>query len=302
MKKSLWQNIYAKRYFYVLLLPLVLYYIIFSYIPIYGITLAFKEFNYAKGIIGSKWIGFQNFTDLFIYEDFWTAFYNTIIISLGRLIIEFPVPIILALLLNEITRNKIKRLYQTVITFPHFLSWVVLSGIIINTLNDSGVVNQMISAFGFAKFNFLMNTSIFRPLLYVTDIWKEMGWSAIIYIAAISGINPELYEASYVDGANRFQQMKAVTWPGIKSTAVVLLILAVGGSMNAGFDQVYNLYNPAVYEVGDIIDTFIYRRTFTGGASFGSSTAVGLFKSVIAFALLYSANLIAKKAGEEGIV
>lgn len=252
--------------------------------------------------MGSPWIGFQNFKDLFIYKDFWTAVRNTVIISLGRLIIEFPVPVIFALLMNEITKNKIKRVYQTIFTFPHFLSWVVLGGIVVNTFNDSGVINQILSVIGLEKANFLMNNSLFRPLLFGTNIWKEVGWGAIIYLAALSGINPELYEAAYVDGANRFQQMKAITLPGLKSTIIIMFILAIGGIMNAGFDQVFNLYNAAVYETGDILDTFIFRRTFSAGSSFSSSTAVGLFKSVIGFVFLYGTNFIVKKSGAEGIV
>ncbi len=302
LNKSLYKKLYKNRYIYILLLPLLLYYVIFAYVPMYGITLAFKEFNYAKGITGSTWIGLQNFQNLFIYDDFWTAVKNTIVISGSRLVFEFPFPIVLALLLNEISSDKIKRIYQTVFTFPHFLSWVVLGGILMNALNDMGVVNQVLSALGMEKFSFFTNPTIFRPLLYITNLWKEAGWGAIIYLAAIAGINPELYEAAHVDGANRLQQMRAITWPSIRSTAVIMLILAVGQMMNAGFDQVYNLYNAAVYNVGDILDTFIFRRSFTGAMSFGASTAVGLIKSVIAFTLLFSTNFIAKKMGEEGIV
>lgn len=302
MDKSFRKKVFQHRYLYLMILPLLLYYVIFSFIPMYGVSLAFKEFNYGKGIMGSPWIGFQNFKDLFIYKDFWTAVRNTVIISLGRLIIEFPVPVIFALLMNEITKNKIKRVYQTIFTFPHFLSWVVLGGIVVNTFNDSGVINQILSVIGLEKANFLMNNSLFRPLLFGTNIWKEVGWGAIIYLAALSGINPELYEAAFVDGANRFQQMKAITLPGLKSTIIIMFILAIGGIMNAGFDQVFNLYNAAVYETGDILDTFIFRRTFSAGSSFSSSTAVGLFKSVIGFVFLYGTNFIVKKSGAEGIV
>lgn len=284
-----------------MVLPIVVFYLVFSYVPMYGIILAFKEFNF-KSIISSPWVGFMNFRDIFSDADFWTAFKNTFIISAGRLVFEFPIPIITALLLNEISKSRLKKFYQTVFTFPHFLSWVLISGILVSLFSDSGSVNQIISAFGVEKISLLTNPVSFKALIFVTDIWKEMGYSAIIYIAAISGINPELYEAAYADGANRLQQLRAVTWPALRGTIAILLILQVGNMANAGFDQILNMYNPAVYDVSDIIDTYIYRRTFITGATFGSSSAVGLFKSVINALLLYSANFITRLLGEEGLI
>jgi putative aldouronate transport system permease protein len=302
MEKLLGKGIYKNRYLYVLLLPTVLYYAVFQYLPMYGIMLAFKEFHFKVGILRSPWIGLDNFKDLLHQVEFWQAFNNTIIISLGRIIIEFPVAIILALLINEVVKAKFKRLYQTVYTFPHFISWVIISGIMFNFLGESGVLNQIIASFGFEKYTFLTDPGLFRPILFLSSIWKEAGWSAIIYLAAIAGINPELYEAAHVDGANRFQQLKAVTWPSIRGTAAILLILAVGNAMNGGFEQIFNLYNPGVYSTGDIIDTYVYRSAFRDGASFGVTTAVGLFKAVINFTLLYSSNYIVKKMGGEGLV
>lgn len=296
------RNIRNYKYVYMLLLPGVLYYLIFAYYPMYGITLAFKEFQINKGIFGSPWIGVAHFKEIFLLEDFWTAFSNTLIISYQRLLIEFPAPIILALLLNEITSNKWRRFFQTVLTFPNFLSWVVVSGIILSILSDGGVFNQIIAAFGGEKQSLLMEADYFRPLLYLSSIWKSAGWTAIIYLAAITSINPEIYEAAKVDGAGRFQQIVSVTWPGIRSTVAVLFVLAVGNVMNAGFDQILNMYNSAVYGTADIIDTYIYRRTFQLGSDFGSSTAVGLFKSVINLALLLIANYGVKKMGENGII
>jgi putative aldouronate transport system permease protein len=302
MQKLLGKGIFKHRYLYILLLPTVLYYLFFQYLPMYGVILAFKEFHIKAGILRSPWNGFDNFKDLLNQVEFWQAFNNTVIISLGRILIEFPVAIILALLINEVAKAKFKKFYQTVYTFPHFISWVIISGIMFNFLGDSGVLNQIIASLGFEKYQFLTNPDLFRPILFLSNMWKELGWSAIIYLAAIAGINPELYEAAYVDGANRFQQLKAITWPSIRGTAGILLILAVGNAMNGGFEQIFNLYNPGVYKTGDIIDTYVYRSAFRDGLSFGVTTAIGLFKAVINFALLYSANYVVKKMGEEGLV
>jgi putative aldouronate transport system permease protein len=268
----------------------------------YGISLAFKTFDYSKGILGSPWNDFQNFRDVIANSDFINAFRNTVVIGAGRLLIEFPVPIVLALLLNEISKFRLKRIYQTVFTFPHFLSWVILSGIITALLGDRGVVNQLLAVFGFGKNSVLLESTPFLGLVFVSNIWKEAGWSAILYLAAIAGINPELYEAARIDGANRFQQMKAITWPTVKDTALILLILAVGNIMNGGFDQIFNLYGPAVFDRADIIDTFVYRSAFTDVTGFGFSTTVGLMKSVLNFIFLYTANSIAKSMGEGGVI
>jgi putative aldouronate transport system permease protein len=299
---SLMKEIVRNKFFYILIIPAVIYYIVFAYVPMYGIQLAFKEFDYSKGILGSPWIGLTNFIDVFSDPDFKTAFINTLTIGLGRIVFEFPVPILVALMINEISRKRLKKLYQTVFTFPHFLSWIVISGILFNFLGDSGAVNNAIAAMGFQKVNFLGDPLTFRALIFISDSWKEMGFNCIIYLAAIAGINPEMYEAAYLDGAGRFRQVAHITWPSIKNVAVVLLILAVGSSLNNGFDQIFNLYNPGVYQVSDIIDTYVYRRTFVLGASFGSSTAVGLFKSVINFMLLISADFLAKRFGEDGLL
>lgn len=299
-KRSLWKDIVKHKYFYIMILPVVVFYIVFSYVPMYGITLAFKTFDYSKGIMGSPWNNFENFREVLSNPDFVNAFINTLFISAGRLLIEFPIPIILALLLNEISKSKLKKIYQTVFTFPHFLSWVILSGIIVNILGDKGMLNQILVSLGFAKNTILTNNTSFLGLVFSSNIWKEAGWSSIIYLAAIAGINPELYEAATVDGANRFQKMKAVTWPTVRSTAVVLLVLAIGNIMNGGFDQIFNLYNPTVYKRADILDTFVYRSAFVDATGFGFSTAVGFMKSILNFALLLGANFIAKSIGEEG--
>ena len=282
--------------------PTVLFFLIFAYVPMYGVILAFKDFNYSLGIMKSPWNNFQSFRDVLSNSDFIQAFNNTLLISFGRLIIEFPIPILLAIMLNEMRHSGLKRIYQTVFTFPHFISWVVLSGIITSILSDQGVLNQILQLFGWEKNTILVQNGSFLALLFTSNIWKEVGWSSIIYLAAIAGINPELYEAAAIDGANRFQQMKAITWPVIRNTAAILIILAVGGIMNGGFDQIFNLYNPAVYERSDILDTFVYRSAFVDSTGFGFSTTVGLLKSVINCVLLFGANFVVKHVmKEEGL-
>nr|WP_284703755.1 ABC transporter permease subunit [Clostridium swellfunianum] len=269
----------------------------------YGVTLAFKSFDYSKGILGSPWIGLDNFRQLLTDVDFWNAFKNTLIISFGKLLFHFPLPIVLAIVLNEFSRDKAKKFFQTVFTFPHFISWVVLSGIITNIFSTSGAFNQIMTSLGFSNFSPLVDTSTFRPMLYLTHIWKEIGWDSIIYLAALTGINPELYEAAEMDGANRFQRIIHITWPGIRGTVGILLILAVGNlmSMGSSFDQIFNLYSSPVYSVADTIDTFVYRTTFTTGANFGYMTSIGLLKSIINLILIFIANTTVKKMGEEGL-
>jgi len=220
-----------------------------------------------------------------------------------KLLIGFPAPIILAIILNEFSRNTAKRFFQTVLTFPHFISWVVLAGILTTIFSRDGVVNQSFLALGWETISPLTDADSFRPMLYMTHIWREIGWDSIIYLAALAGINPELYEAAEVDGANRFQRLVNIAWPGIKSTVAILLILNVGQLLTNGasFDQIFNLYSSPVYEVADVIDTYVYRTSFTVGADFGYTTAVGLVKSVISLVLLVAANTIVKRMGEEGL-
>ncbi|WP_262677631.1 ABC transporter permease [Paenibacillus sp. J5C2022] len=290
------------RYLYVILLPTVVYYVLFHYVPMYGVVLAFKDYQFNEGILGSPWAGLKYFREAFSMPEFTQVFLNTVIIAVGRLIIEFPAPILVALLLNEVARKAMKRFYQTVFTFPHFLSWVIVSGIMTNVLADMGLLNQLLVALGWNKVNLLIEASSFRWLLFGTSIWKEMGWGTIIYLAAMASINPELYEAASIDGAGRRHKMLYITWPGIRGTVFILLILAIGNIMNGGgFEQIFNLYNPGVYQVADILDTYIYRTTFSDGGSFSFSTAIGLFKSVINCVMLLAANAIIRKRGEAGL-
>jgi putative aldouronate transport system permease protein len=300
--KTLGQRIYTHRYLYLLILPLLVWYGLFCYAPIYGIQLAFKTYNFSKGITGSPWNNFRNFRNVFSDPAFFRAFFNTCLISLGRLVIEFPMPIIAALMLNEISKYRVKRLYQTIYTFPHFLSWIIMAGIITNLLSDRGLVNQILEFVGQGKNTVLVKPGSFLALIFGSSIWKETGWDSILYLAAITAVNPELYEAAMMDGANRWQQLWVVTWPAVKSTAMILLILKIGNTMNGGFEQIFNMYNPMVYARADIIDTFVYRSAFQDSTGFGYSTAVGLTKSVINFALLYGADRISKKMSGEGLI
>lgn len=305
MNSSLIKDIRKSRYLYVLLLPTLCFFVIFKYVPIYGVILAFKKFSYAKGIAGSAWIGLENFREVVMLPNFWSAFRNTILIALMRLVIAFPAPIILAIAINELRLKKFKNFIQTILTFPHFLSWVVISGIMLDLFGGSGVINSILVFFNLPKQQILIDPDTFRMFLVGTDMWKEMGWGTIIYLAALSGVDPNLYEAADIDGASRLQKIKIIAWPTIAPVVTILLILFLGNVMNTagqGFMQVLNLYNPAVYKTGDIIDTFVYRRTFFQGASFGSSTAIGLFKSIINCVLLFSANKIAGKVSDNALI
>ncbi len=288
------------KYFYVMLLPAIVYFFVFHYFPMYGSTVAFREFSY-RNPFGGEWVGLKYFDRMMADPAFIKVFMNTLIISFGRNMFEFPVPILLALLLNEVRRQFAKRFFQTVFTFPHFISWVVAAGIVVNLLSDAGVINQIVVAFGGEKLDIMTDPGWFRALLFISDNWKEAGWGTIIYLATIASISPEIYEAAKVDGARRFQLMRHITWPAMRSVMGILLILQVANVMNAGFDQIFNMYNPVVYDSSDIIDTYIYRRTFIVGESFSSSTALGLFKSVINVILLFTANYVVKKINKQGI-
>lgn len=286
-----------------MVLPIVVWYALFSYAPMYGITLAFKTFNFSKGILGSPWVGLQHFQEMYTDPDFRNAFKNTVIISFAKLLVTFPLPILLAIVLNEFSRTKAKRFFQTIITFPHFISWVILAGIISNILSKDGIFNQLLALFGGEPMSPLVDQTSFRPMLYITHVWKEVGWDSIIYLAALAGINPELYEAAEIDGANRFQRLLYIAWPGIKGTVAILLILNVGHLMALGssFEQIFNLYSAPVYTVADTIDTYVYRASFGTGTDFGYTTAVGFVKSFINLVLLIIANTVVKKMGEEGL-
>jgi putative aldouronate transport system permease protein len=295
-KKRLISTLYKYRYLYLLLIPGVLWYLVYRYLPMYGVIIAFKDYNFSRGIFGSPWVGLKHFEYLFASSpDFYQIVRNTIMINFYNLLFGFPAPLILALLLNEMKSILFKRYIQTVVYFPHFLSWVIFGGIIMQLLSPSeGLVNQIMMLFGMEPVFFMSKSEYFRSIIVGSNILKETGWGAIIYLAALSGIDPEQYEAATIDGANRWQKLIYVTLPGIMNTVIILLILKVGYLLDVGFEQIYVMYNPAVYEVGDVISTYIYRIGLQE-AKFSLTTAIGLFQSVIGFVLIYGTNRLAKK-------
>ncbi len=302
-KKSTRTSIFFRnRSLYLMILPALLFYLIFCYLPMYGITIAFKEMSITKGIIGSPWIGMKYFEEVFRDHNFWVPLRNTVIISLYKLAIAFPFPIVLALLMNEMLNARFKKLIQTVLYLPRFISWVIVSGLLMNLLSvNGGVVNAVIEALRIEPVNFFATKSLARGLVVVTAIWKEAGWGSIIYMAALASINPELYEAATMDGAGRWRQMWNVTLPSIRPMIVIMLILSIGNIMNANFEQIFVLYHPLVYEKIDIIDTFVYRMGIVNGR-LSYSTAVGLFKSVVSMVLVLGADRLSKKLGENGLL
>lgn len=291
-KNKVLSAMWKARYIYILLLGYFVWLIIFHYGPMYGLLLAFKKYNARLGIWGSEWVGLDNLKRIFVTPVAKRAIWNTLTISIRRTIFQFPFPIILAVLITEMRGRKLKKVYQTIFTFPHFLSWVVVGAILTNFLSSSGTINTALANMGLSKINFLGNSKIFTSLLFITANWKGMGWGAIIYMAAIAGIDPTLYDAAKVDGASRWQQIWHITLAGIKSTIAIKLILDIGGIMNAGFDQIFNMRNDVVNSAVTILDTYVYDITFGAVPNYGFSTAVGLFKSVIDFILLILANQI----------
>ena len=299
--KGLTKYLWKHKYMYLMLVPAIVYYVIFCYVPMYGASIAFKDFNPMQGIMKSPWVGFDVFEQLFGMSKFYSVFWNTIRISLIRLIFGFPFPIIVALMLNELRWNRVKRVIQTAIYIPNFISWVVLGGIMTSLLSmDSGIVNGIIKMLGFQPIGFLTDERCFVPTMVVSMIWKTFGWNTIIYLAAMTGIDPQLYEAATVDGANRWQRLLHITLPCIRSTIIVVLITRIGSLMQAGFEQIFVLYHPGVYGTADIIDTYVYRMGLQEG-KFELASAVGLFKSVVNFILVVIANKTARMMGEEGI-
>lgn len=289
------------RHLTLLLLPGIIYFVIFRYIPIYGLVIAFKNFRFLDGIWGSPWVGLDVFKEVFSRISFWEVFRNTFLISIYKLIYGFTPPIIFALLLNEIRNPIFKKTVQTISYLPHFVSWVVLGGLFIQFLSPSiGPINILLKAVGLKPIYFLGDPSWFRTTLVVTDIWKSVGWGSIIYLASLSNIDPNMYEAAEIDGANRWQKVHFITLPSLSPVITIMLILAVGKLVNDNFDQIFNLYNPAVYEVGDVLSTYTYREGLEN-MSYSVATAVEFFKNIIAFILVLGANKLASRINEYGI-
>ena len=300
--RKLGGKILKSKYLILMIIPAIVFYIIFNYIPMYGVLMAFKDFKPKLGIIASPWNGVDNFIRIFEEPKFWQAFKNTVIIGSVKIVISFAAAILIALLLNELRMRRTKKTIQTIVTFPHFLSWVVVSGFVFSLFAYNGAVNSLVAAMGGDRTNFLADKNFFFGLVFASDIWKEAGWGSIIYLATMAGIPQDQYEAADIDGATRLQKIWHITLPGIKAVAILLLIMSVGGVLSAGFDQILNLNNPLIREDVNIIDTYIYYHAIVGSDSAGIGTAIGLFKSVIGFTLVIIVDRIAKACGERGII
>ena len=286
---------------YLLFLPVLAWYIIFCYMPMGGVSIAFRKFSVIRGIAGSPWVGWENFEKMFEAPMFWRAFRNTLIISFQNLLIGFPIPILFALLVNEIRNSAFKKTVQTISYLPHFISWSVVGGLVYMLLSlNTGTINNVIVAMGGTAQNFTGMNAYFRGIVVVSGIWKNMGWSAIVYLAAITGVDEELYEAAYIDGANRFNRLWHITRPGIRTTISVMLILQVGNLMTVGFEKAFLMQNPLNLETSEIISTFVYKMGLNY-RQYSYSTAIGLFNSVINMILLVSVNTIAGRLSETSL-
>ncbi|MGG3283488.1 ABC transporter permease [Paenibacillus solani] len=296
------RRLYSQRHLQIMALLGVAWMIVFNYIPMYGIIIAFKEFNIVKSIGEAPWVGLEHFKEFFSDDDFTTVMRNTLGISLLKLFIGFPLPIIFAIFLNEIRSVRYKRTIQTISYLPHFLSWVILGGILMTWLADIGIINKILMALHMIDepITYLAEPKYFWGIIITSDIWKELGWSAIIYLAAIASISPEMYEASTIDGAGRFQKMWYITLPSIKSTISILFILAVGGVLNSNFDQILVLRNTLNESASNVIDIFVYHTGIQNGR-YSYAQAVSLFKSVIAIILLLIANKVTKKLNDTSL-
>ena len=279
---------------YLLSIPVLLFYIVFCYIPMYGVIMAFKEFEPAKGILGSQWIGWANFNDFFGSIFFGRVLVNTLKISLSSIVFGFPAPILLALLINELEKKRFQKLVQTVTYMPYFISLVVICGMIQIFTAEKGFINQIITLFGGTRSTLLNNPANFISIYIISDIWQQAGWGSIIYLAALAGVDQSLYEAAKIDGAGRLRQTWHVTLPGIMPTIITLLVLRMGSVLNVGFEKIILLYNPSTYETADVISSFVYRVGLQD-FRYGYSAAVGLFNAVINFAMVVLANAVSRK-------
>jgi putative aldouronate transport system permease protein len=286
------RDLARNKHIYLMLLPVLVYYVVFHYLPMYGAVIAFQDFNPVKGVFGSKWVGLQNFQDFFSSVYFSRLIFNTIAINVLDLVFGFPAPIILALLINELRWNPFKRLVQTVTYLPHFISVIVVVGMLFDFLARDGLVNQLLTSP--QPTAFMQSADWFRQIYVGSGIWQHVGWGSIVYLAAIATIDPQLYDAAKVDGADRFRQMWHITLPGIMATIVILLILRMGSLMSVGYEKIILMYNPLTYETADVISTYVYRRGILQ-ADFSFSAAVGLFNSIINFGLLLGANRISRR-------
>lgn len=300
MSVRLKRNFIRYKYIYLMLIPILLYYAVFCYGPMGGVVIAFQNFKPALGITGSKWVGAKHFVDFLTGPYAWRLIRNTLLINVLQILFAFPAPIIVALLINEIRCKKYKKLVQTVSYMPHFISLVVMCGLLVTFCRSDGIFNDFLSLFGVERSNLLANASLFRPLYVLSGIWQEAGWGSIIYLATLSTIDPGLYEAATIDGASRFQRMLYVSFPGLVPIIIVQLIMRVGNILTTGFEKVFLLYSPLTYDTADIISTYIYRQGLEL-SNYSYGTAVGLFNSVVNLIILVTANYISKKTTEESL-
>ena len=300
-KKSLWKRAVEQRYLLLLLLPGLIYYIIFRYIPMYGLIISFKNYDFMSGIAGSKWVGLKYFKEFFESPYVWRIIRNTFTVSFSNLLFGFPMPIIFALLLNELKSARLKKLTQTVSYLPYFLSTVVVIGLLQQIVSPtSGIINAIRNKMGLESINFFMIKEYFVPMYVITDIWQTMGYNAIIYISALSGIDAALYEAAKIDGAGRFRCLWSITIPMLIPTISILLILRLGHLMDVGYEKVLLMYNPSIYETADIISTFVYRNGIQS-ANYSFASAVGLMNSLVAVVLILLSNALSNKLTGDGL-
>lgn len=300
--KTSWKHDFLMNWrLYLLALPVVLYFLIFNYLPMGGLIMAFQDYTPTKGIFSSEWVGFKNFIDFFTAPNFLQILRNTFVISLLSLVIAFPLTIVFALLVNEITSNVFKRTVQTISYLPYFIPVVVVCGLIIDFVSSTGAITNILVSLGLERQNLLLNPKYFWWINLASEIWQGLGYGSIIYIAAITNVNPELYEAAYMDGANRFKRMWHITIPGIMPTIIVMLILRCGLIMTVGFDKILLLYNPNIYATADVISTYVVRMGIER-MQYGYATAVGLFNSIVGTALFLGSNALARKYTESSIM
>lgn len=288
------------KWLYILMIPGLLHILIFKYAPMYGVLIAFKDFNPYTGFFDSEWVGLKHFTQFFNSANFKNLFSNTLWISLLNITLSFPAPILLAVLINELRFSKAKKVIQTCVYIPHFLSWVIVASLTATIFATDGVINRMLVANDMESVKFLTSTALFRPMIIGQTIWKSAGWGTIVFLAAMAGVDLQLYEAAIVDGATRFRQVWHITLPAIRGTVIIMLILRLGSVLDTGFEQIYLMSNALNRSVSETFDTYVYTIGITQG-SFSMATAVGLFKSVIGIVLIFGSNALAKKAGDSGI-
>ncbi|MCU6709816.1 ABC transporter permease subunit [Paenibacillus sp. J5C_2022] len=301
MNKRIGMRLWRERYLFLLLLPGLLYFLVYRYLPMAGNIIAFQDFSAFRGFWHSEWVGFKHFAKIFEDQEVVRVIWNTLYLSFLQILFAFPVSIVLAVMLNEVRNKVFKNIVQSIVYLPHFLSWVVVIGIVTTFLKSDGIVNQLLGAlFGMEAIPFLQDSSWFMPLIVLEVIWKESGWGTIIFLAALAGVNPSLYEAAVVDGANRWKQIWHITLPAIRSTIVILLILRLGSVLDVGFEQIFLMLNPLNMDVGNVLDTYVYFKGIEQ-SDFSFATAVGLFKSLVGLVLIVGANRLAKRFGEEGV-